>query len=262
MAISATRSASPGAMPPTKWGRPPRLSRKTPCTANMSVVSGRGAALGSDIVPCPLILRPSTAWPGVETTSHTWATPRASGTPIAQGAHAHARGRRRDPFIGDLHRPRPGGCPARDHGRAAPRRGGNARRPTRSRPSSTSRACPSTSACVMDGNGRWASARGLPAHRGARRRRGRAARRRQRRPRDRRQVDHRLRLLHRELAPPARRGALPHELQPVAAPCAARDELNEKGVQIHFAGRRDWRCPAGSSSAWTRPSSSRRTTGA
>jgi len=35
-----------------------------------------------------------------------------------------------------------------------------------------------------------------------------------------------------------------------------RDELNDKGVRIRFAGRRDWRVPKRVLSAWTNPSSS------
>ena len=68
-------------------------------------------------------------------------------------------------------------------------------------------------AIVMDGNGRWAQRRGPEAHRGPRRGRGGAVRHRRGRARDRARVDDRVRVLHRELAPAARRGALPHELQ-------------------------------------------------
>ena len=60
------------------------------------------------------------------------------------------------------------------------------------------------------------------AHRRPRRRRGGAARRHLRLPRPRRRVVHRLRVLHRELAPAPRRGPVPHELQRVVAAASAR----------------------------------------
>ena len=105
-------------------------------------------------------------------------------------------------------------------------------------------------ACVMDGNGRWASARGLPRTEGHGA--GETAlldvvngaleigvkwitlyafsTENWRRPPD--EVRY-LMNFNRSLL--ARR----------------RDELNEKGVQIRFAGRRDWRVPAECSRAWT-----------
>jgi len=70
-------------------------------------------------------------------------------------------------------------------------------------------------ACVMDGNGRWASARGLP------RTEGHAA--------------GEVALLD------VVNGALAIGVQSLLM--RRRDELNEKGVQIRFAGRRDWRVP-------------------
>ncbi len=81
---------------------------------------------------------------------------------------------------------------------------------------------------LRHGRQRTLGQRAGPApHRGARRRRDRPARCGERRPRDRHQVDHPLRLLHRELAPPARRSALPHELQPVAADAPGRRAQRE-----------------------------------
>ena len=74
---------------------------------------------------------------------------------------------------------------------------------------------PNHIACVMDGNGRWATEAGPEAHRGPRRRRRGAVRHRRGRARARREVAHRLRVLDRELAPAGRRGALPHGVQRV-----------------------------------------------
>ena len=49
---------------------------------------------------------------------------------------------------------------------------------------------------------------------------------------------------HRELVAPARRGALPHELQPRICSAAAATSSTTMNVRIRFIGRRDWRVPA------------------
>ncbi len=127
---------------------------------------------------------------------------------------------------GELCRPRPWRCPGTGPGSGPgpEHRIGDARpRPSRTRP--------------LEGPGprrlrdgrQWPLGQrpGPAADRGPRRRRDRPARCGERRPRDRHQVDHPLRLLHGELAPAARRGALPHELQPVAAHAPARRAQRE-----------------------------------
>ena len=109
-------------------------------------------------------------------------------------------------------------------------------------------------ACVMDGNGRWANARGLPRTEGHGA--GEAAL---------------LDVVNGALEigikwitlyafstenwrrPPDEVRYLMNFNQSLLMRRA--DELNEKGVQIRFAGRRDWRVPAGCSSAWTSRSS-------
>ncbi len=105
-------------------------------------------------------------------------------------------------------------------------------------------------ACVMDGNGRWASARGLPRTEGHAA--GEAAL---------------LDVVYGALAigvkwitlyafstenwrrPPDEVRYLMNFNQSLLM--RRRDELHANGVQIRFAGRRDWRVPAACSSAWT-----------
>ena len=96
--------------------------------------------------------------------------------------------------------------------RQAPRAGGRRRTPA---------PAPAHVAIIMDGNGRWAAARGLP--RVAGHRAGAQAVRRtiEAAIRSGVRLAHALRLLQRELAPPAERGARPH--RPAAPlPAAAR----------------------------------------
>ena len=98
-------------------------------------------------------------------------------------------------------------------------------------------------AIVMDGNGRWANARGLPRTKGHEA--GEAA-----------LLDVvagcieigvaprvGLRVLDRELEALARRGALPHGLQPRRHPPPARRSSTSWGVRVRWAGRRPrlWR---------------------
>ena len=82
------------------------------------------------------------------------------------------------------------------------------------------------------------------AHRGSRGGRGGAVRHRRGRARDRAAVADRVRVLDRELAPAARRGALPDELQRAAAACRGATTCNERGVRVRFIGRRGGRVPA------------------
>ena len=70
---------------------------------------------------------------------------------------------------------------------------------------------------------------GAEAHGGPRGRRGGAVRRRGGRARPRPAVAHGLRVLHRELASPGRRGALPHGLQRAAPPVPSRRAARERG---------------------------------
>ena len=90
------------------------------------------------------------------------------------------------------------------------------------RPSFPQGAVPEHVAIVMDGNGRWANRTRPHPHRGPQGRGGRAARRRRRRDPGRREAPQRLRVLDRELDALARRGALPHGLQPRRAAPPAR----------------------------------------
>ena len=82
--------------------------------------------------------------------------------------------------------------------------------------------CPNHVALVMDGNGRWANARGLPRIEGHRM--GEASLMDVARGlhRHRRPVALGVRVLHRELAAQPRRGALPHGLQPRRDPPPGR----------------------------------------
>ena len=102
---------------------------------------------------------------------------------------------------------------------------------------------PAHVACVMDGNGRWATRRGL------KRTDGHAAG-------EEALFDavegalelghplaHRLRLLHRELAPAGRRGPLPDGVQRAAAADAGETSSTSKGVRVRFIGRQGWRVP-------------------
>ena len=89
----------------------------------------------------------------------------------------------------------------------------------------------------MDGNGRWASRRGLPAHRRAHRGRGEPG------PRScgvavtaRHRLAHRVRVLDRELGPAARRGP-PHPRACTSKLFGRVDELNELNVRIQWIGR-------------------------
>ena len=94
-------------------------------------------------------------------------------------------------------------------------------------------------AIVMDGNGRWAQQRGSEAHRGSRRGGGGALRHRRGRARARPALDDGVRVLHRELAPPARRGPVPDALQRVAAAAPPRrPERAGRAGPLHRPARR------------------------
>ncbi len=117
---------------------------------------------------------------------------------------------------------------------------------------------PAHVACVMDGNGRWASQRGPAPDRGPRRRRGGAARRGRGRPRDRDQLAHHVRLLDRELAPARRRGPLPDGLQRVASSCAGATSCTRRASGSASPAAATGGCRAGCSGGWTSRSSSPR----
>ena len=88
------------------------------------------------------------------------------------------------------------------------------------------------------------AAPGPEAHRRARRGRGGAVRHGRGRARDRARVDDRVRVLDRELAPAARRGAVPHALQRGAAAARGATSSTSAGVRVRFIGRRGGRVPA------------------
>ena len=91
-------------------------------------------------------------------------------------------------------------------------------------------------ACIMDGNGRWAGRRGLPRTDGHTEGEENLARLVRVAVHARHRLAHRVRVLDRELDPPARRGA-PHP-RPAQASCSAGSpELNELNVRIQWIGR-------------------------
>ena len=83
-------------------------------------------------------------------------------------------------------------------------------------------------AIVMDGNGRWAKRAGAAAHQGPRGGGVLAVRRRRGRDRGRRAGDLGVRLLDRELDPLARRGPLPHGVQPGRDPATPRRDARAR----------------------------------
>ena len=82
---------------------------------------------------------------------------------------------------------------------------------------------PNHVAVVMDGNGRWATQRGLQPHRGAQDGRGGAHRHHLRCNRNRHQAPDGVCVLHRELEAQRRGGPLPDGLQPGGGPPAPRE---------------------------------------
>ena len=87
-----------------------------------------------------------------------------------------------------------------------------------------------TSACVMDGNGRWAGRRGPAPHRGPRVPVRPRCSMRSRGPSSWHPLAHHVRLLDRELAPPGRRGPLPDGLQRGPPGPAPRRAARERGA--------------------------------
>ena len=189
---------------------------------------------GSDMVPPGSSAH--TAWPGYATPSCNTDS-QAHATCRNSGAGQAAVG-----SSGDLCRPRPGRCPGTGPGPGPRARSTDSETPDPVPPELDLSRVPVHVACVMDGNGRWANARGLPRTEGHGA--GETAL---------------LDVVNGALEigikwitlyafstenwrrPPDEVRYLMNFNQSLLM--RRRDELNEKGVQIRFAGRRDWRVP-------------------
>ena len=138
------------------------------------------------------------------------------------------------------------GCVGADRGS---RRGAATSRPPEPHPSGARppeiprELVPRHVAIVMDGNGRWANQRGLPRTEGHERGEAGALRRASRARSRSASVALGVRLLHRELAPLARRGPLPDGLQPRRDPAPPRPARTSWASGCRWAGRRPrlWR---------------------